>query len=32
MLPLSHTTKKLLAMGRHPGAHIVRKTSYNASS
>jgi hypothetical protein len=32
MLPLNRTTKKLLAMRHHPGAHIDRKThSYKAS-
>jgi hypothetical protein len=32
MLPLNHTTKKLLAMRHHPGAHVDRHTNSKASS
>jgi hypothetical protein len=32
MLPLNHSTKKLLAMGRHPGADVDRKTQSHASA
>ena len=32
LLPLNRSTKKLLAMGRHPGADIERKANSHASS
>ncbi len=31
MLPLNRTTKKLLAMRHHPGAHVERETYSKAS-